>query len=112
MHDQEDHIVQHLTLGNITWVALGFILLVLVNMLRARKKHNSSFSYLIFLQENGLYFLIALIGSYTMFYHADSFTKGMLEVHVHEGSDYYSWFGMICGFNGWVIVEQLKKAFK
>lgn len=112
MHDQVKHIVEHVTLGNLTWVAIGFILLVSVNMIRARKKHNSSFSYLIFLQENALYYIVALIGSYSMFYHADSFTSGMLEVHVHEGSDYYSWFGMVCGFNGWVIVEQLKKAIK
>ena len=110
--EQHQHIVEHLTLGNFAWVAVGFILLVLVDLGRARKKHYPDFDYMTFLEENWIPFIIALIGSYTMFYHSDTFTKGILDVHVHQESSYYSWFAVICGFNGHVIVERLKKYFK
>jgi len=102
----------HLTLANIIWVAVGLILLVLVDMLRAKKKHNSSFSYVIYLKENIIQFIIAVISSYTMFYHADSFTEGILDVHVHEHSGYYAWFAVACGYNGHVVVDRLNKSFK
>lgn len=104
--------VEHLTFGNLVWVFVGLILLVLVDMLRARKKHNSSFSYLIYIKENILQFVIAFISSYTMFYHADSFTEGILDVHVHGDSGYYAWFAVACGYNGHVVVDRLNKSFK
>ncbi len=104
--------VEHLTLGNLVWVLVGLVLLVLVDTLRARKKHNSSFSYVIYLKENVLQFIIACISSYIMFYHADSFTEGILNVHVHGDSGYYAWFAVACGYNGHVVVDRLNKSFK
>ena len=102
----------HLTLTNFLWVATGLLLLVMVDMLRAKKKHNSAFSYLIYLQENMIQFIIAVISSYIMFYHSDTFTEGILDVHVHKDSKYYSWFAVACGFNGHVLVDRLNKSFK
>lgn len=102
----------HLTLLNFAWVAIGLILLVLVDMLRARKKYRISFSYLIYLKENTIQFMIAVISSYTMFYFADTFTEGMLDVHVHKNSNFYSWFAVACGYNGHVVVDRLSKTFK
>lgn len=104
--------VEHITLINLSWVLIGLILLVLVDMVRARKKHNSAFSYVIYLNENMLKFIISVISSYIMFYHADSFTEGILDVHVHGDSGYYAWFAVACGYNGHVVVDRLSKSFK
>ena len=107
-----EHTIDHLTLGNFLWVATGLLLLILTDLRRAMKKHNSSFSFATYARKNVIQSLIAMIGSYTMFYHADSFTNGMLEVHVHEHSNYYAWFAIACGFNGHVLVDRLDKQFK
>ena len=102
---------EHLLPINFMWVGIGLLLLTLVDMLRAKRKLGDSFSYTTYRKNHVIPFTIAFISSYVMFYFADIFTEGMLDVHVHKGSRYYAWFAMACGFNGHVLVERLGKSF-
>ena len=102
----------HLTLVNFVWVAVGLVILILFEILKSKKKHGNSWTARTYFMKNLVQFALAIISSYVMFYFAEQFTEGILDVHVHKDSNFYAWFALACGFNGHVLVEKLTKAFK
>ena len=102
----------HLIFINYVWVFVGLILLVLFEILKSKKKRGISWQPRAYLGNNVIQFSLAIISSYVMFYFAEQFTEGILDVHVHDDSNFYAWFALACGFNGHVLVEKLTEAFK
>ncbi|MBL4658315.1 MAG: hypothetical protein JKX73_09965 [Flavobacteriales bacterium] len=91
---------------------MGLVLLVLFEIIKSKKKWGTSWAPGKYFTNNIPQFGIGIIGSYVMFYFAEQFTDGILDLHVHEDSNYYTWFALACGFNGHVIVEKLATVFK
>ncbi|PCJ55973.1 MAG: hypothetical protein COA79_20400 [Planctomycetota bacterium] len=105
--------VEHITAANLAWVAVGILLVVLSDLIKARRKYKEKFIAILYLQENWPHLLLTIIGGYTMFYFADNFTEGAMGLHVHKDSaSYYSWFAAACGFNGQVIIKKLTGLIK
>ena len=102
----------HLTFINFAWVTVGLVILVLFEIIKSKKKFGESWRARSYFINNVIRFALAIISSYVMFYFAEQFTEGILDVHVHKDSNFYAWFALACGFNGHVLIEKLTKAFK
>ena len=91
-------------------VAVGLILFIGLKLFKIQRKRPDDFNPLIYWRHNYILIILSVFFAYTVQYFADIFATGILDIHVHSGSNFYEVFAVQAGFNNqWLFTELMKK---
>ena len=97
----------HLTVTNFVLVLVGLLIYILIKLVKIQKKKKDKFDIRIYLKENYLQLILCSMTAFTVMFFADNFSEGILDIHIHEDSNYYQIFALAAGFNNQVLFNEL-----
>jgi len=107
-----EHIIdtaQHLTPLNFGLVLAGLLIHIGMKLIKIQRKKGLSFRIALYWQHNYIQILVSTMCAFLVMFFADNFSEGVLDIHVHSESNFYSIFAVAAGFNNQVLFDQLMK---
>jgi len=98
---------EHLTPMNFMWVLVGLLVYIGVKLIKLQRKKGLDFNIGLYWKHNYIQILVSTLCAFTVMFFADNFSTGVLDIHVHSASNFYSIFAVAAGYNNQMLFDQL-----
>ena len=102
----------HLTPLNFFLVAVGLFLHIGMKLMKIQRKKPDTFDVRIYIKHNYMQIIVSTIAAYVVLLFADNISEGILDLHVHNDSNYYRVYAVIAGYNNQMLFDQYMKKNK